>query len=563
MPTTPGDGVPSWFRRTGLRDRLRRQGKLSGDLFRRLARLSGDLFRRLDPVRRAMAALLLLVLVGVAGVVASAGFGSATAEATQRVGRPVPAGEARVIAAAGLSCPALTPARLAGQLMAASGFDAAATTATGRGVAGLSDAAWERWKPRASARRDDPAANILALAHLTCDLVGQVRHAGIGGDPWRLALGAYHSGLAAVRETRGVPAPARQYVDTVAGYAAWYAHQPGTGGGGPTSTRGPVGTVPGRGTDPKPVPDDYLAAIRAAGHRCAAVTPARVAAQLMASSGFNPNLLGPQGGQGIAQFTPELWARYAPFATATSPWDPAAAVPALGRAMCSLVGELSGVGGDPYLTAVAAFRVGPDAVRQAGGVPDNAGLRDHLDLVTSYADHYYGRDPRLGGSPSAPTGGKPSTRPTGTAPPTGVRPPPARPPVRTQSPTRPPRAPATTRPPAKPDWQTRVVNGTSVLRPGQSWSTNRLRLTLTANGNLALYDQGRLVWSAGTGGRGAAELVFQADGNFVLYTSRKATIWSTRTDGHDGAILVLQADGNVTISQHGRTLWQTGTAKAS
>ncbi|MFD0787259.1 hypothetical protein ACFQZ8_25440, partial [Micromonospora azadirachtae] len=126
----------------------------------------------------------------------------------------------------------------------------------------------------------------------------------------------------------------------------------------------------------------------------------------------------------------------------------------------------------------------------------------------------------------------------------------------------PTRSANTSKPPKKPDWQTRVVNGTSVLRPGGSWRTNRLTLTLTSDGNVVLYDQGRRVWSAQTSGKGADQLVFQADGNLVLYTRGMATIWSTRTDGHDGAILVLQNDGNVTISQNGRTLWQTGTAKA-
>ncbi|TDC21309.1 hypothetical protein E1211_32170, partial [Micromonospora sp. 15K316] len=148
--------------------------------------------------------------------------------------------------------------------------------------------------------------------------------------------------------------------------------------------------------------------------------------------------------------------------------------------------------------------------------------------------------------PRAPHKPRPTTKPG-----TGSTTPPS--PSRTAPPAK---------PPAKPQWQTRVVNGTSVLRPGGSWRTNRLTFSLTSDGNLVLSDQGRRVWSAQTGGRGADQLVFQDDGNLVLYSRSMATIWSTRTDGNNGAILVLQNDGNVTISRNGRTLWQTGTAKA-
>ncbi|MEU6206774.1 hypothetical protein ABZ814_24680 [Micromonospora musae] len=531
----------------GVRSRLRR------------ALLGLGVPRRLlgRPARRWTAALLALVLVGAAGVVASSGFGSATAgQVPQLVGRPVPAADARIVAAAALSCPVLTPARLAGQLMAASGFDATARTSAGSGLAGLSDASWEQWKPGVTARRGDHAADVIALAHLTCDLVGQVRQAGVEGDAWLLALGAYHSGVAAVREAGGIPAPAREYVDTVAGYAAWYARQPLAGVDTPTTATGPVGVAPGRGTPAKPVPDDYLAAVRAAGARCPALSPARVAAQLMAASGFNPNLLGADGGQGIAQFTPERWARYAPYAQVASPWDPGAAVPALGRTMCSLVEELDGVGKDPYLAALAAFRAGPEAVRQAGGVPQSPTVRDYLDLVSTYAG-YYGGDKRLA-DPAPP---KPARTPAAPRTPHAPRPT-TKPGTGSTRPPSPTRTVTPAKPPQRPQWQTRVVNGTSVLRPGGSWRTNRLTFSLTSDGNVVLTDQGRRVWSAQTGGKGADQLVFQDDGNLVLYTRGMATIWSTRTNGHDGAIFVLQNDGNVTISQNGRTLWQTGTAKA-
>jgi hypothetical protein len=540
-----GEGAVPWLRRRIL--------EASG-IPRRILPVSRRALGWLDrPYRRWVAAAVLLALVGAVGLVASSGFGSATAGQAQLAGRPVPAGEARIIAAAALSCPALTPAKLAGQLMAGSGFDANAKSSTGGvGLAGLTDADWDKWKPQSDAQRNDRAANINALAHLTCDLVGQVRQAGIGGDPWRLALGAYLSGIEAVRKAKDVPGPARGYVQTVVAHAAWYANE-GGGGASPSVTPAPIGVVPSRGTAPKPVPDDYRQAVLAAGQLCPAVSPARIAAQLMASSGFDPNLLGAHGGQGIAQFTPETWARYTPFAASASPWDPSAAIPALGRTMCMLVGEMSGLSKDPYQAALVAFRLGPEAVRQAGGLPDALDLRDYSGMVSAY-ESYYGSDPRLGGKPAA-TANRPSsgTATTATAPPptslTTAAPPASRP-----QPSRPAANPP------KPNWQTRTVVSTAVLRPGQAWTTNRLNFVLAKDGNILLYDQGRLVWQANSGGQGGAQLVFQADGNLVLYSVNNATVWSSNTPGNNGAILVLQADGNVTISSQGRTLWQTGTA---
>ncbi|MEV4812087.1 ricin-type beta-trefoil lectin domain protein [Micromonospora avicenniae] len=370
---------------------------------------------RLDtPVRRGIAAGAVFALAAAAGVAAVSGFGAATAD-DMRTGRPVPASQVQTISAAALACPALTPARLAGQVMAASGFDPAARTeGGGTGVAGLTDAVWDEWKPGADARREDPAANIVALAHYMCDLAGQVRQTEPNGDRWQLALAAYRSGLSAVRDAGGVPDEAEPYVGEVAGYATWYARQPEFTQSNATRSPGPVGGVePSTGTPATPVPDAYLPAILAAGKACPAVPSTRVAAQLMAASAFNPNLFGSNGAQGIAQFNPEVWARYAPNAAAASPWDPHQAIGALGAVMCRLVREMGQVGqGDAYQKALAAFQWGPEAVQRAGGVPDSPAVRRFIALTEAYTTSYQ-RDSRLPGPrPTAPVGG-PSRSPAG------------------------------------------------------------------------------------------------------------------------------------------------------
>jgi hypothetical protein len=140
-------------------------------------------------------------------------------------GIPVPPGQLLAVKSAGHSCPALSPSRLAAQLMTASAFDPDATTAGGSGVAGLSSAQWRRWAPAPGDTRSDVSASITALAHLVCNLAGQVRAAGVRGSPWRLALAAFHSGITAVIARRAIPADAVGYVDTVADYADWYARQ--------------------------------------------------------------------------------------------------------------------------------------------------------------------------------------------------------------------------------------------------------------------------------------------------------------------------------------------------
>ncbi len=110
-------------------------------------------------------------------------------------------------------------------------------------------------------------------------------------------------------------------------------------------------------------------------------------------------------------------------------------------------------------------------------------------------------------------------------------------------------------------WTSTAVDGTSVLEPGQSWSTNRIVLTFQGDGNLVLYDrQGTPLWWSGTAGQGGVRAVFQADGNLAVYAGDSRTVWSTRTDGHDGARLVLRADGDMVIQYGGSVVWSTGTA---
>ncbi|MGW1062311.1 hypothetical protein [Micromonospora rubida] len=403
-------------------------------LRRRLARHAATVTRPVARMARGQSRLqrtdlaLALVLVMALVTVGLLEFAPAQARNDRLAGKPVPAGDLATIQSAALSCPALTGPRLAAQVMAASGFDSGAVGGGNvRGLAGLDDTTWRRWEPWPKAQLSDRRANVVALAHHTCEMVGQLRAAGVSGDPWRTAVAATHAGLQAVLDVKAIPASAQNYVDTVSAYAEWYTRQPQFGGLDPTATASPGLPLAAVAANAKPLPQQYVADVVRAGNICLAVTPARIAAQLMAASGFDPNMRSANGAQGIAQFLPEIWAQYAAASNspAASPWDPHSAIPMLGSVMCDLSGQLSALtAGDPYTLSLAAFQWGTAAVRAAGGAPQAPALQDNTSRVLAYVD-YYAKDKRLGAPPSPTASASPSKSPAPSPSQSPASPPPA------------------------------------------------------------------------------------------------------------------------------------------
>ncbi|GIJ25005.1 hypothetical protein Vqi01_01670 [Micromonospora qiuiae] len=345
--------------------------------------------------RRVFAAVLATLAV-LSAVIATVNWGVAQARNDTVVGEKVTQNQMTAITAAARSCPALTPARIAGQLMAESGLNnrTRKTASGGRGIAGLNDEDWKKWQPWPDARRSDISASILALAHQMCDLTGQLRQAGVSGDAWRLSVAAFHAGLPAVATAKAVPAEAVDYVDLVSGYAGYYGKLKQFSGNEVPAPPAPPAS------EGKGVPAEYVPLVVEAGTVCDQVTPPMIAAQLMALSGFDANLLGPTGQRGIAQFPPEMWQTYGP--KGGSAWDPAVAIPTMGLAMCHQLSELSSLDGDPYLLTLAAYRNGPTAVRQAGGSVDQE-TETFLRSVKALTDLYV-LDTRLARpQPTAPT----------------------------------------------------------------------------------------------------------------------------------------------------------------
>lgn len=283
----------------------------------------------------------------------------------------------RILVSASGSCPTVTPARLAGQIRVASNFGDQPVkemrTGGAAGVAALTPAVFQKWAPDPDAAITDRSAAITALAHDMCQLAGQARAVTASGDAWQLALAAYRGGMDAVVAAGGIPAPTKDYVESVQRYADWYALQPQF-----TMATPAVGAFVDSAVTP--VPDAYLKAVVAAGKECTAMPPARVAAQIMATSGFDPKKLGSSGEQGIAQFPPLTWKAYGPKSGDATPWDAPDAIKALGKAMCTLLGKQSGA----YPKALALF------LRGHAGEPVTA-----LADVVAKDQTAYAKDTRL------------------------------------------------------------------------------------------------------------------------------------------------------------------------
>ncbi len=95
----------------------------------------------------------------------------------------------------------------------------------------------------------------------------------------------------------------------------------------------------------------------------------------------------------------------------------------------------------------------------------------------------------------------------------------------------------------------------------KQWTTcNKYNLVFQNDGNLVLYNpNSNPIWATGTEGR-AARMSVQADGNVVLYDFSNQPIWATNTTGNPGAFLSLQTDGNLVVyTRNRKPIFATGT----
>ncbi|POX44899.1 hypothetical protein C3488_31370, partial [Streptomyces sp. Ru72] len=105
-----------------------------------------------------------------------------------------------------------------------------------------------------------------------------------------------------------------------------------------------------------------------------------------------------------------------------------------------------------------------------------------------------------------------------------------------------------------------VLRGGAVIPSGTSLTSDSVRLTMQADGNLVLYSlaTGKSLWSSGTSGNPGAWATFQS-GNLVVYdVGATKTLWSSGTS--TGTVLQIQNDANVVMYDGtGAAVWKTNT----
>ncbi|WP_327404297.1 polymorphic toxin-type HINT domain-containing protein [Streptomyces sp. NBC_01288] len=112
---------------------------------------------------------------------------------------------------------------------------------------------------------------------------------------------------------------------------------------------------------------------------------------------------------------------------------------------------------------------------------------------------------------------------------------------------------------------TATLTGGSVIPSGTSLTSDSVRLSMQADGNLVLsaLATGKTVWSSGTSGNAGAWAKFGTDGNLAVYSTAAAQLWSTGLTASTGATFQVRDDSTAAVvSSAGSVLWKQGTAGA-
>ncbi|MDX2802307.1 C40 family peptidase [Streptomyces scabiei] len=137
------------------------------------------------------------------------------------------------------------------------------------------------------------------------------------------------------------------------------------------------------------VPAEYQDLIEDAGNTCPEVTPNLLAALLTQESGFNPTAKSPVGAQGIAQFMPSTWETHGIDGNGDGKrdvQDPEDAIPSSAKYLCDVAKEVKDVPGDKQANMLAAYNAGPQAVIDAGGVPNFTETQNYVRSINALAN---------------------------------------------------------------------------------------------------------------------------------------------------------------------------------
>jgi hypothetical protein len=95
-----------------------------------------------------------------------------------------------------------------------------------------------------------------------------------------------------------------------------------------------------------------------------------------------------------------------------------------------------------------------------------------------------------------------------------------------------------------------TMTANQVLLANQSISSSNGQYTLVyqGDGNLVLYRvDGLVMWTSNTSGSTTGQVVMQGDGNLVVYNGSGDYVWASNTSGNPGAYLAVQNNGHPVV----------------
>ncbi|MBK5543289.1 putidacin L1 family lectin-like bacteriocin [Pseudomonas sp. TH04] len=92
-----------------------------------------------------------------------------------------------------------------------------------------------------------------------------------------------------------------------------------------------------------------------------------------------------------------------------------------------------------------------------------------------------------------------------------------------------------------------IPPGTS-LEPGKLYGIGNVALVFQGDGNLVVYGpNSSVIWASYSQNKGGTKCIMQGDGNLVIYTDNNVAIWHTHTGGNPDLALRVQANGRMSI----------------
>lgn len=143
------------------------------------------------------------------------------------------------------------------------------------------------------------------------------------------------------------------------------------------------------------VPQQFRQAVLEASKTCPEVAGGILPAQTEAESAWNPTAVSPVGAQGLSQFMPGTWAKYATDGNGdgkADPFDPYDALKTQAVYMCALVPSVKPIAqstGKPITDLLlAAYNAGPGAVQRFNGIPPYPETQAYVARINALIPKY-------------------------------------------------------------------------------------------------------------------------------------------------------------------------------